>query len=143
MGLLDDIVGRLGQQGGMLDNMLGGQNSQLADAAMRFLSNDGTVGPAGGLQDVLGALRAGGLEDVVQSWLGNGANASVSADQLQSALGSDMLSQLAARAGMDTGQAGDMLSRLLPQIVDTLSPDGQLPQGAALDGLLGRFLGSR
>jgi uncharacterized protein YidB (DUF937 family) len=77
----------------------------------------------------------------VQSWISTGANQPVSGDQLSAALGSDVVGQLAGQAGVSQQEAGDQLSQLLPQIVDQLSPNGQLPDAGSLGGMLGQLLG--
>ncbi|WP_298327346.1 YidB family protein [Asticcacaulis sp.] len=111
--MLNDILGALGSK---LD--LG--NLDLAGLAQQ-LGGQGLIG------DVLGQLQQGGLAEVVQSWVSNGANLPVSLEQLQSALGPDMVNQLAGSLGIDPAQLGDVL----PGVVDQLSQGGQLPQAIA------------
>ena len=76
----------------------------------------------------------------MSSWVGSGANQAISADQLENVLGSDTLQQFAGKAGIEAGQAGSVLSSLLPSLVDKLSPAGNLPDSdslqSALKGLL-------
>ena len=55
----------------------------------------------GGLGGIVNQLQQGGLATQVQSWLGNGANMPVSADQLRAALGSDQVKQIAQHLGND------------------------------------------
>jgi uncharacterized protein YidB (DUF937 family) len=38
---------------------------------------------------------------MIQSWISTGPNPAINADQLKAALGSDMVQQLAQRAGID------------------------------------------
>ena len=59
--------------------------------------------------------------------------------QLQGAFGSDQMSQMAERMGLSTGDLGAQLSQMLPQVVDQLTPGGQLPEGGLGD--LGDLLG--
>lgn len=94
----------------------------------------------GGLQGLLGKLQSGGLGDVVASWMGSGANQAVSGDQLQKALGGDLLGSLAQQFGGNTQAAAGGLAQVLPGLIDQLTPQGQLPAdgGAqALQALLG------
>jgi uncharacterized protein YidB (DUF937 family) len=100
----------------------------------------GGLGGEGGLEGVLGQLQAGGLGDQVQSWIGKGGNLPVSAQQLESILGSGPLGDLAQKFGIDPAQAAGQLSALLPQVVDRLTPHGTLPEGG-LSGGLGGGLG--
>jgi len=50
-------------------------------------------------------------------------------DQLRGAVGSDWLSRIAQATGLPQDQVEQHVSTLLPQVVDHLTPDGQLPQG--------------
>ena len=74
------------------------------------------------------------------SWLGSGSNQAVSPSQLQSALGDQTVSQFANKAGIDTGAALTALAGMLPQLVDSLSPDGSLPESNQLESLLSKAL---
>jgi len=99
-------------------------------------------GRPGGLAGLLQSFQQGGLGHIFQSWVGSGQNLPISADQLRSVLGSDWVAHIVQATGLPQGQVEQHLSALLPQIVDHLSPSGQLPQGdlsAALAGLAQRF----
>jgi uncharacterized protein YidB (DUF937 family) len=82
----------------------------------------------GGISAVLGKLQSSGLGAHVASWVGSGANLPVSGDQLHQALGADALGGLAAKLGVNTQQASGALSQLLPELVNQLTPSGQLPE---------------
>lgn len=131
MGLLDNMLGAatqsLGRQPGV-----GGQDWA---ALISGLLANGSL--QGGLSGLLQQLQAGGLGDQVQSWISTGANQPVSADQLGGALGGagGLLGQLAQQAGVSPAEAGDQLSQWLPQIVDRLTPNGQLPANLGAGGL--------
>ncbi|HEY3516775.1 MAG TPA: YidB family protein [Gammaproteobacteria bacterium] len=91
---------------------------------------------------VLGALQSRGLGDVVSSWVGTGANKSISPEQVQSALGQETLAQFAQQAGVSGSEASAALAGMLPGLVDKLSPDGKLPDAKGIESMIGRFLGS-
>lgn len=133
MGFLDDLTkGGLGSIGDMI-----GSNPDLMKAAGSLLDgSDSSVGGGNGLSDVLAQLSASGLGDQVSSWLSNGANQSVSADQLSGALNSETLKQFAEKAGIDIGQAGAALATVLPGLIDKLSPNGESASNDALGSLL-------
>jgi len=59
------------------------------------------------------------------------ANLPVSAGQLQNVLHSGVLEQVAAKAGIDPSQLTLMMSSLLPNVVDKLTPNGQVPDSGA------------
>ena len=98
----------------------------------------------GGIGGVLQQFEQSGLGGVAQSWLGGGANQSVSPNEVQSALGSGPISQVASQLGVSPDQAAGHISQFLPLIMDHLSPNGQAPSGGGmgeLQGLLSRFAG--
>ncbi|MDH5339594.1 MAG: YidB family protein [Rubrivivax sp.] len=152
MGLLDSVIGSLGQGGGGHNNI----QAQLIQAVLAMMMNGGPSGAApaaggglGGLGGLLGKLQQGGLGDIAASWVGSGPNAPVSAGQLEGALGGDLLGALAQQLGIGQQEVAGHLSQVLPQLVDGMTPDGQVPQGHAmpdvgqLDDLLGGLLGRR
>lgn len=98
-----------------------------------------------GLGNLAQAFESGGLGHLFQSWVSNGQNLPVSAEQIQSALGnSGMLERIGQMAGgLQSSEVAQHLSTLLPQLVDHLTPNGQLHPGdaaSALEGLAQRFL---
>lgn len=114
MGLMDSLIGAAtsaigGAQGGQ------GQAIQLVTQLIQ---------QQGGVGGLLNQLQQGGLGDVVNSWVSNGANQSVSGEQLQQALGSEQLQQAAAAVGVDQVQAGNLLSQFLPQLINGITPNG-------------------
>src|SRR5574340_1069805 len=80
----------------------------------------------GGLQGIVEQLQQGGLGEQVKSWLGDGRNLPVDPAQLQAALGSDQVRQLAAQFGLPVDEALKFLSQHLPAAVDQASPNGTL-----------------
>jgi uncharacterized protein YidB (DUF937 family) len=97
----------------------------------------------GGLAGMLQSLQQGGLGHLVQSWIGTGANLPVSPDQLRNTLGTDWILRITQATGLSQGQVEQQLSTVLPQVVDHLSPNGQLPHGdlsSELTTLAERFL---
>jgi uncharacterized protein YidB (DUF937 family) len=83
----------------------------------------------GGLAGVLESFQQGGLGHLVQSWIGTGQNLPVSADQLRNTLGSDWLARVGQMTGLSQAELEQHLTTVLPQVVDHLTPNGQLPQG--------------
>jgi uncharacterized protein YidB (DUF937 family) len=106
------------------------------------LAND-LLSQVGGVSGLIGQLQAGGLADVVASWVGGGKPLPVSGEQLQQALGGDTLAQLAGRFGGDTQAVSNGLADLLPSIVGQLSSSGQMPKqvGDVANMLGGLFKG--
>lgn len=128
MGLLDAVAGAMANGGG------GGQG-ELLQLVMKLVQQ------SGGLEGLVAKFQQGGLGDVVQSWISTGPNLPVSPEQLGQALGPDLLKQLGGAAGGGQDVLGS-LAQLLPQVVDGLTPNGQLPQGGGdLGAVLGSLLG--
>ena len=61
-------------------------------------------GGQGGLTAIVAKLQQAGLGDQVKSWIGNGQNLPITAEQLQQVLGSDTVKQLAARFNIPVDQ---------------------------------------
>jgi uncharacterized protein YidB (DUF937 family) len=81
------------------------------------------------LQDVLSKFGSAGMKEQVQSWIGNGKNLPISREQVEQALGSDKLKDLAAKFGLAPGQVSGLLAEHLPGHVDRATPDGEWPKG--------------
>jgi uncharacterized protein YidB (DUF937 family) len=117
MGIFDEIkaVTNLG------GSALGEQHAGALSAVMEYI-NSPQVGGISGLQSMFHDKGLGGL---VGSWIGSGPNLPISADQLQSVLHCDALNQAAAKFGVDPSQLTSMMTQLLPQVVDKMTPAGQ------------------
>jgi uncharacterized protein YidB (DUF937 family) len=113
----------------------GVKGSGVADAVGDLLSGDG---PAGGLGGVLGKLDDSGLGDLGRSWVSKGTNLPISAEQIERVLGSEQVRPLAAKLGVSPEQAAAQIAKVLPQVVDRLTPDGTVPDQRAVDAQLGR-----
>ncbi len=151
MGLLDTVIGALGQQ----QPGQGGQGDLLG-ALVGMLGQPGGGG-LGGLAGLAAKFQQGGLGDVMNSWVGTGQNQPVAPEQLGSVLGEDAIAGFAQKMGLNPQDALGQLSQLLPQVVDKLTPQGQLPEGdmggignlaqqaglGDLQGMLGGLLGRR
>lgn len=99
-------------------------------------SGSGSGGnPLGGLLDMLTKSGLAGQKD---SWVGTGQNQSVTGAQIQQALPDETLRKVAEQAGVTPEEAASDLARTLPQAVDRLTPEGQLPQAASLEELVRR-----
>ena len=90
----------------------------------------------GGLEGIVAKFQQGGMGEVVQSWVGTGSNLPISADQIQSVLGSEQVAGLTKAMGIDSSQ----LAHALPGLIDHLTPGGQMPQGGIGD-ILGQAMG--
>ena len=128
MGILDSVLGNLGDEAaGGIGDLLKGQ---------------------GGVGGLVGKFAEHGLGDAVGSWIGSGANAAISPEQIAKVLGHGPIADFAAKLGISPEQASETLAGLLPKAIDSLTPNGhaddagglldQLPGG--IGGMLGGFL---
>lgn len=96
------------------------------------------------LNSIISHLDAGGLMSVAASWLGDGANAPISASQISSIFGGSKISKFAKQLGLDEGTALKGLTAAIPGIVDKSSQGGSILKSIgglsdALGGLKGLF----
>lgn len=126
MGLLDSVIGAMGDAQGKPS---GGAQPDWMAAMVSLLA------ASGGLQGLLQKLEGAGLGDVARSWVSTGANQPVSAGQLHDALGGDAVAGVSQQLGMKPADAMAHLSTWLPQIVDRLTPNGQVPADGGPGGL--------
>lgn len=123
---------------GILDNLsnaVGGGDSQSSSLTGHIL--DMIKNHPGGIAGLVQSFQSNGMGSIISSWIGTGQNLPVTGDQVESALGSDKIASLAAKAGISPDQAKSALSQILPQVVDKLSPNGQIPQGGLLESAMG------
>ncbi len=137
MSLFGSIVSAIGNQAVAAT----GTQGNLMDSVMSLINHP----EVGGISGLVQKLSQGGLSEQVASWVSTGQNLPVSAAQLQAVLGATGLQDIAAKFGLHTEDATSQLSTLLPQVIDHLTPNGQLPaEGdlthqvmAGLSGLFG------
>lgn len=136
MPLMNDLMK---QAGGLA--RLAAQNPQAVAAVVSLLSTrDSSVGGTGGLGGLMGAFQKKGLGDMIAGWVSTGPNPPVSAGQLNDVLGSEVLKQFAAKAGVPQGEAGGLLASLLPTVIDQVTPNGTVPESNSLESALGGLL---
>ena len=135
MGLLDSILGGGAAQ---LPGGLGGAQSPLGSILAGLTGGNASAGSGllsavmmlvqqnGGLGNVIAQFQQQGLGQQAASWVGTGANQALSVDQVSNVFGSGALGQIAAQLGMDQGQASHAVAQLLPEVVNQLTPQGQV-----------------
>jgi uncharacterized protein YidB (DUF937 family) len=90
-------------------------------------------GLLGGLSDLVQKFQNTGQAATVSSWIGQGQNAPIQPGQLGSALGQQTISDLARQSGMSEQELLAQLAKVLPNIVNNLTPNGRLPTSAELE----------
>jgi len=112
---------------GFLDSILGSAVSSLDDNELNSPVLDGVLDLIKGEDGVRGVsekLIAGGLGDKVASWVGLGDNETTDGTAIESALGSDKIREVAARAGIDEQSASEWIAKLLPSVINGMTPKG-------------------
>ena len=116
MGLLDSL----------LTSVIGGGiqgQSPLLQAALQLIQRNG------GLTGIISKFEHGGMVEQVGSWVGTGANLPITPSQLQEILGTGTIGEIAQQLGLSHGDASSGLAQVLPQIIDKLTPTGQVTTG--------------
>ncbi|WP_425497679.1 YidB family protein [Paraburkholderia ultramafica] len=122
MSLLDTIGSLFGK------SPEGGSQQALVAAALEFVNNQ-----PGGLNGLIDRFKEKGLGDVVTSWVSNGENQPIAPDALHSVLGSDAVTNLAAKAGVQPDQVTGLLSQILPHVINAATPEGEVPAEGKLN----------
>jgi uncharacterized protein YidB (DUF937 family) len=148
MGLLDDVLGKAVPGGSAAKPLMLALGALLASGVLfkRSESNAPAEGPAaaglgsgggllGGLGGLLARFEQNGQGDVAKSWVESGQNQSISPAQLSEALGPDVVRTLAEKTGMSEEDLASHLSRILPGVVDKLTPNGRVPTAVELTGM--------
>jgi len=118
MGILDGLLGSL--TGGSAGGAQQGQ-SQLMQMALQLIQQNG------GLPGIISKFQSGGMAQQIGSWVGRGENLPVTSSQLQEVLGTGAIGQIAQQMGLSHADASSGLAQMLPQLIDKLTPNGQVP----------------
>jgi uncharacterized protein YidB (DUF937 family) len=113
--------GQPGVEGGLggLLNSLGGKGGAGAGDLL-----------GGGLGTLLEQFKKAGQGDIADSWVQSGPNKDIAPNQLEKAIGPDVLGALAKQLGMSREEILSRLSKELPSAVDKYTPNGRLPSAA-------------
>jgi uncharacterized protein YidB (DUF937 family) len=110
-----DLLSGLGQAGG-----LGGLLSGLGKSGI-----GGLLG--GGLGELVDRLKQNGRGDLAESWVGTGPNKPVEQNELEAAVGPDVLTTLSEKTGLSRDEIARRLAKVLPEAVNGYTPEGKLP----------------
>jgi uncharacterized protein YidB (DUF937 family) len=129
--LLGGMLGRgggLGGSGGSLGGAgLGGRSALLAmllPLAMQWVQRNGGVGA------VLDRFKQKGYGPQANSWISTGPNQMLDARGIDDVIGPDELSGMAQQLGLPRQEVADGFAEIIPEMVDQLSPQGELPPEA-------------
>ena len=99
----------------------------------------GGGGTAGGLGGILDQLQRAGFAEQADSWVSRGANKPISPDAMSQIFGKDGIEAISRQAGISPEQAQHGLSQLLPEVIDHMTPNGEVPDADALAGSVDDF----
>ncbi|HKL50346.1 MAG TPA: YidB family protein [Wenzhouxiangellaceae bacterium] len=89
------------------------------------------------LSALVGKMQGGGLASLAESWLGDGGNAGIGAEQLMSIFGSGDIMRFADKLGLDQDTALEGLKGAVPEMVDKASTGGTLESLGGVGGIMG------
>jgi uncharacterized protein YidB (DUF937 family) len=117
-GAVTDKQNGLGQGG--LGGILGQLGSALGGAGV-----GGLLG--GGLSELVERFTQNGHGETASSWVNQGPNREIAPQNLEKAIGPDILATLVQQTGLSREELLSRLSRDLPRAIDRYTPDGRVP----------------
>lgn len=131
--VLSSVLGSGQQQSGSNKSML---MAMLIPMVLNWIQGKG------GLSGALSQLQSIGLADQVNSWMSTSQqNINLDGGQIGQLFGSDQISQVADKAGVDQNIVTQGLGMLLPEIMNQLTPQGGLQDEQQADQEIGDILG--
>jgi uncharacterized protein YidB (DUF937 family) len=117
-----------------------GVNATVLSTVLQMVNNH-----PGGLPGLVSSFEQQGLGGLVSSWVGTGPNEPIAPQQVQNAVGAGPIQNVAAKLGISNDDASAKIARLLPGIIDHLTPNGQMPASGSNilemgEGLLKNFM---
>jgi uncharacterized protein YidB (DUF937 family) len=82
---------------------------------------------SGGLSDLIERFKQNGQGHAADSWVNTGPNQQLRSDQIEQAIGPDVLNTLSQHTGLSREELLSRLTRDLPAAVDKFTPAGRLP----------------
>jgi uncharacterized protein YidB (DUF937 family) len=140
-GLLGGLLGGSGSRGGLggLGGLLGGSGGSNQIVGMLLPAVAGMLA-GGGLSKLMSGMQSAGLEDKAKSWISGGENHAISPDEVKQVVDPAKIAEVAQQAGVSHDEAAALIAKALPAVVDHVTPDGTLPDAAAIDQNLGKVV---
>ncbi|CDL87302.1 YidB family protein [Xenorhabdus cabanillasii] len=86
----------------------------------------------GGISGLIEKFSQQGLDGTIHSWISTGENTPIHADQISSIFGSSTIQGLAEKMGIDPDEASSLISQHLPNLIDKVTPNGEIPENLDL-----------
>jgi uncharacterized protein YidB (DUF937 family) len=106
---------------------LGGRNALLAlllPLALQWIQRNGGIG------NVLQRVNQRGFGGQAASWIGTGQNEAMPLDAVHQVVGNDALAAMSQQLGVGEDEVAQGFAEILPEVVDRLSPAGEMPADA-------------
>ena len=129
MSALQDLGRKLGLQEG--------QSNELLKEVLAMVQGKNGAG----LQELVQKFQQQGLGDAVSSWVGTGQNQAITSEQIQKVLG-EKVAQWAGQLKLPKDAIGGQLAKLLPVLIDRLTPHGKVPDAGQVETEVDKYLGS-
>jgi uncharacterized protein YidB (DUF937 family) len=125
MSLIDTLKDQISQILGLSkEEAAAATNSNFLSGIMEMLQKQG-------LSSLVEKFKEHGFGDVINSWIGHGPNQLISADAIHKVIGPEAIEELAQKAGLAPGQATALLAKILPGLVDQMTPSGKIEDAPA------------
>jgi uncharacterized protein YidB (DUF937 family) len=131
MSMFDSIINESNEKFG-----LGDKAGNLLSSLLNLITDQSQGGFAGFLE----RFRKAGFGDAVDTWVGIEPKTVLSGEQAETALGTETVTEMARQAGLDKETTRAALGRMIPVVVDQLTPDGFVPTEDDLLSRIGGFL---
>jgi len=138
MSLLNDAIGAALRENNVAQVEMSG-SSPVADAlrsllapkaAQAGLAADEIHVEPDALQELISRLEHAGYADIMRSWISDGRNEPIEPQEIAAALGPHA-AELTRSSGLPREALLQQLARLLPVVIDRLTPHGKLPHTVA------------
>lgn len=130
MGILDKIIQSFGGQ-----PATEGKSNVLLNEVMGLIGQSQT----GGLTGLLSRFQSQGLGNIISSWIGTGQNQPIAPDQVEKVVGSEKVQEIATKLGVTPEEASQGLAKLLPEVVDKMTPQGAIPAEESMGDRIGEI----
>lgn len=129
---ISDMLRKAGGANAQPATGLDSHNSQsisnvLSEVGSFFTGSSGAGALSGGLAGLVDRFRGNGHAEAADSWVATGENKVVAGHDLAATLGEDTLTELSVKTGLSRATLLERLSRVIPEAVHGMTPDGRLP----------------
>ncbi|HGN1706804.1 TPA: YidB family protein [Providencia rettgeri] len=114
---------------GLFEQMMG---MVAGDKMQQFQSVIDWVENQGGLTGVVNKFNEQGLGGIIASWISEGENLPINISQLMQVFGNANIQDLAQKVGLEPQATSEMITKYLPQLVDSATPNGEVPENIDL-----------